>query len=120
MAKAFSLKIVTPEKLFYEGEVEMLIVRTTSGDEGFMADHTWACKLLVPGQVRFKEIGAHDFRTAAVTGGCVDVRSGTLLYADAVEWQTENPGGTQGEKPGDRLHEKQDDPQDGKLAESQS
>jgi F-type H+-transporting ATPase subunit epsilon len=94
MAKAFSLKIVTPEKLFYEGEVEMLIVRTTSGDEGFMADHTWACKLLVPGQVRFKEIGAHDFRTAAVTGGFVDVRSGTLLYADAVEWQTGTPDGT--------------------------
>jgi F-type H+-transporting ATPase subunit epsilon len=89
MAKAFSLKIVTPEKLFYEGEVEMVVVKATSGEEGFMADHTWACKLLVPGSVRFKEIGAPDFRTATVIGGFVDVRDNTLIYVDTAEWQGE-------------------------------
>ncbi|GHU63973.1 hypothetical protein AGMMS49983_08730 [Clostridia bacterium] len=92
MAKFFSLKIVTPEKLFFEGEVEMVIVRTTSGEEGFMADHVWACKLLVPGSVRFKEAGAKDFRSAAVTGGFVDIRGNAMVYADAAEWRTESDG----------------------------
>ena len=92
MAKSFALKIVTPEKLFYEGEVEMVIVRATSGEEGFMADHTWACKLLVPGNVRFKEIGTNEFRSAVVTGGFVDVRGDALVYADSAEWKDEADG----------------------------
>ena len=92
MAKSFLLKIATPEKLFYEGEVEMVIVKTISGEEGFMADHTWACKLLVPGNVRFKETGSNEFKTASVTGGFVDVRGDTLVYADMAEWKDEADG----------------------------
>jgi F-type H+-transporting ATPase subunit epsilon len=92
MAKVFSLKIVTPEKLFYEGEVEMVVVKATTGEEGFMADHVWACKLLVPGPVKFKESGTSDFRIAKVTGGFVDVRGDTLVYADTAEWKDEADG----------------------------
>ena len=46
MAKSVLLEVITPSKLFYKGEVEIIMVRTASGEEGFMAGHTWACKLL--------------------------------------------------------------------------
>ena len=35
----FSLKIVTPDGLQFDGQVEELIVRTTSGDMGILAGH---------------------------------------------------------------------------------
>ena len=35
----FSLKIVTPDGLQFDGQAEELIVRTTSGDIGIMAGH---------------------------------------------------------------------------------
>lgn len=92
MAKTFSLRIVTPEKLIYDGEVEMLVVKATTGEEGFMAGHVWACKLLVPGPVRFKEAGSNEFRTVIIPGGFVDVRDKTLVYADSCEWKEDVNG----------------------------
>ena len=46
MANSVRLEVITPSKLFYRGEVELVIVTTLDGDEGFMAGHVWACKLL--------------------------------------------------------------------------
>ena len=45
------LEIITPSKLFYRGEVDLVIVTTLSGDEGFMAGHCWGCKLLDIGEL---------------------------------------------------------------------
>ena len=39
MASEFAVKIVTPEKVFYEGQTEMIIVRTTQGDRGILKNH---------------------------------------------------------------------------------
>ena len=36
----FPLRIVTPDGLEFEGQVEELIVRTTTGDLGILAGHT--------------------------------------------------------------------------------
>ena len=35
----FDLKIITPEKTFFEGNTEQIIVRTVSGDIGILAGH---------------------------------------------------------------------------------
>ena len=37
MAKTFRLEIVTPEKLFFEGEAESLVVETPAGQIGILA-----------------------------------------------------------------------------------
>jgi hypothetical protein len=36
-----------------------------------MADHVWACKLLVPGEMKKKEVGASksEFKIAALSDG---------------------------------------------------
>ena len=86
MANSVTLEIITPSKLFYKGEVEMLIVKTLLGEEGFMTGHTWACKLLTAGKLRFKEPGGKDFRTAAIAGGFVDIKDNFVVFTDSAEW----------------------------------
>jgi F-type H+-transporting ATPase subunit epsilon len=86
MADSFKLEIVTPERLFYEGQVELVILRAMSGDEGFMAHHTWACKLLDVGEIWIQEAGQKDFKIAAGARGFVDVKDEVMVFVDAAEW----------------------------------
>ena len=82
------LEVMTPSKLFYRGEVDMVIVTTKDGDEGFMAGHVWACKLLEVSELWIQEKGAgkDEWRVAAVAGGFVDMKDSMVIYTDAVEW----------------------------------
>lgn len=88
MARSVKLEIITPSKKFYQGEVEMVIVRTLEGDEGFMAGHSWACKLLDIGELWIQEAGKskEEARLATVAGGFIDVKDSIIIYTDAVEW----------------------------------
>ncbi len=89
MARSVNLEIITPSKMFYKGDVELVIVRTLSGDEGFMYGHSWACKLLDIGELCIQEKGAakNDFRIAAIAGGFIDVKDSIIIYTDAIEWK---------------------------------
>ncbi len=88
MANSIKLEIITPSKLFYRGFVELVIVTTLEGDEGFMYGHSWACKLLDIGELWIQEDGAEkdEFRVAAISGGFIDVKDSIIIYTDAVEW----------------------------------
>ena len=85
---SFRLEVMTPSKLFYRGEVDMVLVTTKDGDEGFMAGHVWACKLLEVSELWIQEKGAgkDEWRVAAVAGGFVDMKDSMVIYTDAVEW----------------------------------
>ncbi len=89
MPKSMLLEVITPSKLFYKGEVELVIARTLTGDEGFMAGHTWAVKLLDAGELWLQEAGAKDFRIAALAGGYIDVKDNIIIFTDAAEWPEE-------------------------------
>lgn len=93
MSKLVKLEIVTPSKVFYRGKVKMVIVRTLEGDEGFMAGHSWACKLLDIGELWIQEEtdkpGDDGWKVCAVAGGFVDVKDSIIIYTDAAEWSTE-------------------------------
>lgn len=86
MANLVKLKIVTPSKIFYEGDVRMVIVRTVEGDEGFMAGHEWCYKLLQVGEMWIQETEAEEYRIAAIAGGYVEVKESVNIYTDAAEW----------------------------------
>ena len=86
MPKSMQLEVITPSKLFYKGDVELVIARTQTGDEGFMAGHTWAVKLLDAGELWFQEAGAKDFKIAALAGGFIDVKEDIIIFTDAAEW----------------------------------
>ncbi|MBQ0078713.1 MAG: ATP synthase F1 subunit epsilon [Eubacterium sp.] len=88
MANTVKLEIVTPSKRFYRGEVELVIARTMTGEEGFMAGHEWAVKLLDIGELWIREPGAeaNTYKLAAVAGGFIDVKESIIIYTDSAEW----------------------------------
>jgi len=95
--KSVKLHVITPSKMFYEGDIEIVIVRTLSGEEGFMANHAWACKLLDAGKLRIKEFGAKEFKVAAISGGFIDIMDEIVIFTDSAEW-SEDVAKTQSER----------------------
>ncbi len=83
--RAFPLKIVTPDGLRYEGQAEELIVRSTTGDLGFLAGHTNCVAPL--GMGRATAIIDGKRRYGACIGGMVSVVGGSVtLVATTFEW----------------------------------
>lgn len=82
------LEIITPSRVFYRGKVNLVIVTTLEGDEGFMAGHLWACKLLDISELWIQEEGKsnQEFKVAAIAGGFIDVKDSIIIYTDAAEW----------------------------------
>ena len=81
----FSLKIVTPDGIEFEGQVESLTVRTTSGDLGVMAGHTNCVAPLGMGRATVIQDGKR--RYAACIGGMLSVMDGKVtLVPTTFEW----------------------------------
>ena len=84
----FSLKIVTPYGLVYDGNAQELIVRTTSGDLGILAGHIGCVAPL--GMGRATVIIDGQKRYAACIGGMVSVVGGNVtLVPTTFEWANE-------------------------------
>ncbi|MDO4517997.1 MAG: F0F1 ATP synthase subunit epsilon [Bacillota bacterium] len=88
MANSFELEIISPSEVFYRGEVEEIIVKTPEGYEGFMAKHSWTCKLLDVGKIKIRPIGTPEGQwvVASSASGFIDVKDKVVIYVDAVEW----------------------------------
>lgn len=87
--KPFKLEIITPEKIFFDGETEHLIARTSEGDVGILHGHTPYVSNLVSGPVKIK-MSDGNFRIAAVSGGVIKASPDkTVILANAVEWADE-------------------------------
>ena len=74
--KSFNLKIVTPDGLFFDDEVESVLVRTDDGDVEFLAGHIDYMASLGTGRARIKVDGKDRF--ASVSGGFVTVKGGEV------------------------------------------
>lgn len=83
--KSFKLKIITPEKVFFDEETEQIIVRTTEGDIGILAGHENYVADLPAGPFRVKIDG--KFKVAAISGGALKVsKEAVTILAMAAEW----------------------------------
>ena len=81
----FSLKIVTPDGLQFDGQAEELIVRTTTGDLGILAVHITCVATLGMGRATIITQGKR--RYAACIGGMVSVmESHVNLVPTSFEW----------------------------------
>lgn len=85
---SFSLKIVTPDGMEFEGMAEEVIVRTTSGDLGILAGHINCVAPLGMGRATFVIDGRK--RYAACIGGILSVSGGSVtLVPTTFEWADE-------------------------------
>ena len=81
----FHLRIVTPDGLFFDGQAEELVVRSTSGDLGILAGHINCVAPLGMGRAVVVIDGKR--RYAACIGGMVTVVNGEVtLVPTTFEW----------------------------------
>lgn len=89
MAASFSLSVVTPEKVFFDGETSQIIVRTTVGDIGILANHTSLVADLPSGPLKVMQKDG-SWRVAAISTGLLKVGGNKVsILANAVEWADE-------------------------------
>ena len=89
MANTIRLEVITPSRMFYRGNVELVVVRTATGEEGFMAGQVWSRKLIDIGPLRIREEGG-SMKYAVIAGGYLDVSDTIIMiYTDAAEWDYE-------------------------------
>ena len=82
---SFPLKIVTPDGLIFDGNAEMVIVRTITGDMAFLARHINCVAPLGMGRATVVMDGQK--RYAACIGGMISVVDGNVtLVPTTFEW----------------------------------
>lgn len=72
--KLLKLKIITPEKVIYEDEIESVSVPTTSGQIGVFADHMPLVSVLKTGEIRVMKPGNADPVALSISHGVIEVR----------------------------------------------
>ena len=83
--KPFALTVVTPDGQAFEGMAEEVIVRTTSGDIGILADHADCVAPL--GMGRATIVTGGEKRYASCIGGIIFVLGGEVkLVPTTFEW----------------------------------
>ena len=88
MAEIFSVEIITPDRIFFNGEAEFLEFTTAAGDVGIYAKHFPMTPVLAPGAVIIHKDG--DETVAAVHSGFAEVLGDKVtLLAEIAEWPDE-------------------------------
>jgi F-type H+-transporting ATPase subunit epsilon len=78
------VELVSPERILYEGEAEMVVCRTTEGEVAFLTGHAPFLGALAVGPVRV--ISPGGVVVAAVHGGFVEVRDDrVIILSDVAE-----------------------------------
>ncbi|NLB36131.1 MAG: ATP synthase F1 subunit epsilon [Clostridiales bacterium] len=85
MSKTYKLDILPPEREFFSGQVEALIITAPDGELAILADHAPIVAPLVVGSFKMKIDG--EWREAFNSEGFLEVsKLGTVLLAQACEW----------------------------------
>ena len=79
MARTLICEIVTPERIVYTNEVEMVVAPTIDGEVGILPLHAPLVSVLKPGEVRVKWNDQKDVEWFAVSGGYVQVHEDKVI-----------------------------------------
>ena len=86
--KMFDLKIVCPERMFYEGKAKMVELNTTEGEIGVYADHLPMTMILKPGVLTITE--EDGVKEAALHAGFIEILPHKVtILAEVAEWPDE-------------------------------
>lgn len=87
--KKFHLKVISPERIFYEGDAEMVELETTEGEMGVYADHVPTTAVIVPGVLYITEEDER-IKEAAVHDGFIEILQDKItILAQSSEWPEE-------------------------------
>lgn len=86
--KEFQLRIITPDRVFYEGQVDMVEFNTTEGEIGILPGHIPLTVIVKPGILCIHE--AEGEKEAALHAGFAEIMpEGVTILAEIVEWPEE-------------------------------
>ncbi len=84
----FKVRIVTPERVFYEGEADMVEMNTTEGQIGCYPGHIPLTVIVKPGVLNIHDNG--EIKTAALHAGFAEILPDSFnILAETVEWKDE-------------------------------
>ena len=88
MADLFKLRIITPDRVFYEGEAEMVEFNTTEGEIGIYKRHMPMTVIIKPGILTITE--ESETKTAALHAGFAEILPDQVtIMAEIIEWPVE-------------------------------
>lgn len=86
--KKFDLKIITPDRMFYEGSAEMVEFNTTEGAVGIYKNHIPMTLIIKPGVLTIT-LG-EEKKEAALHAGFVEIlQDRVTILAEVIEWPDE-------------------------------
>lgn len=89
--KSFQLRIITPDRVFYEGEVAMVEFNTTEGEIGVLPRHIPLTVIVKPGILVIKE--EEGEKRAALHAGFAEILPDSVtILAEIIEWPDEIDG----------------------------
>lgn len=84
----FHLRIITPERMFYEGDVDMVEFNTTEGEIGVLPGHIPLTVIVKPGILVITEKDGE--KEAALHSGFAEILpEGITILAEIIEWPDE-------------------------------
>ena len=84
----FRLKVITPERVFYDGDVNMVEFNTTEGEVGIYKGHVPMTVIVNPGILTISE--SERARNAALHAGFVEILEDKVtILAEIIEWPEE-------------------------------
>ncbi len=82
------LKVITPERVFYEGKVSMVEFNTTEGELGVYKRHIPTTVIIEPGILTITE--PEGVKNAALHAGFAEILpESVIILAEIVEWPSE-------------------------------
>lgn len=83
----FDLRIITPDRTFYEGQAYMVELNTTEGQLGIYKNHIPITVVVKPGMLTIK---GDEVLTAALHSGFVEILPDSItVLAEVIEWPDE-------------------------------
>ena len=87
-SKMFELRVICPDRVFYEGQASMVEFNTTEGEVGIYRDHIPMTLIVAPGVLTITE--EEGPKNAALHAGFVEIlKDKVTILAEVVEWPSE-------------------------------
>ena len=84
----FTLKVITPDRVFYEEEVSMVEFNTVEGEVGIYKQHIPMTMIISPGILTITQ--ENETREAALHAGFAEVlQDKVTILAEIIEWPAE-------------------------------
>ena len=89
MADTFHLKITSPDRVFFDGDVKMVEINTTEGQIGVLPNHIPLTSVLAPGAC-YLHVPEGLPKVCAIHGGFFEILQDSMtILAEVCEWPDE-------------------------------